>query len=167
MTQSQGCNPHEAFAQRGLRCTRQRLALYEALLDSRCHPTADELHRDVRRTMPSLSLATVYNTLEVLCRAGLAYRLPAGSGGAGSGSARYEAARGSHLHICCQRSGQVADVPHDLARRILGSIPKHALARLEQELGFRISQVQVDLIGEYDGHAASPPVQSSHAGSQQ
>jgi len=59
-----------AFAEhcrtRGLSVTRQRLAIFEALAGSREHPSAEDIHRAVRRRLPHLSLATVYKNLEAL-----------------------------------------------------------------------------------------------------
>ena len=136
----------DLFTHAGLRCTRQRAALYRALSQSRSHPTADDLYRELGGKTGSLSLATVYNTLEAFCRAGIAQRLPAAGG---NGSARYDALRDNHLHLRCQKTGQVADVPDQLGDKILRHIPRETLAELEEELGFEISQVQIELIGRY------------------
>ena len=134
------------FAATGLRCTKQRKALYEALAASRSHPTADELFRQVNPRVDGLSLATVYNTLEAFCQAGLVQKLP----GAGTnGSARYDAVRGDHLHVRCQSSGAVADVPRDLSQQVLQRIPPDLLQELESRLGFRIDQVQIELVGQF------------------
>lgn len=142
----------ELFAARGLRCTRQRRAIYDALAASREHPTADELFRMVcprgncSDSGDGLSLATVYNTLEAFCQAGLAHKLP----GAGeNGSARYDAVRGNHLHLRCQDSGALADVPDELSAKILDRLPADLLAELERHLGFKIDQVQVELVGKF------------------
>src|SRR5919206_567821 len=50
----------------GLSVTRQRLAIFEALAASREHPSAEDIHRAVRKRLPHLSLATVYKNLESL-----------------------------------------------------------------------------------------------------
>ncbi len=111
------------FASRGLRCTRQRKALYQALAASRAHPTADDLFREVSVSVEGISLATVYNTLEAFCQAGLVQKLP----GAGTnGSSRYDAVRGDHLHMRCRHTGAVDDVPADISREILERIPPEA-----------------------------------------
>ena len=62
----------QLFASRGLRCTRQRRAIYDALAASRKHPTADELYRHVVDDCGDcgVSLATVYNTLHDLVALG-------------------------------------------------------------------------------------------------
>ncbi|MFP4145830.1 MAG: Fur family transcriptional regulator [Phycisphaeraceae bacterium] len=136
----------DVFALRGLRCTKQRKAVFSALSATTAHPTADELFHEVRQQIPGVSLATVYNTLEAFCRAGLVQKLP----GVGiNGSARYDATRDDHLHLRCERTGTVADVPEDLDRKIRERIPKSAIKELEQRLGFKINQIQIELVGEY------------------
>src|SRR5439155_26806742 len=54
----------------GLSVTGQRLAIFAALAGSREHPSAEQIHRAVRRRIPSLSLATVYKNLESLKKIG-------------------------------------------------------------------------------------------------
>lgn len=55
----------------GLRLTRQRQEVYQLLLERRDHPTANEVYQRVRKKLPSISLATVYNCLEALVNHGL------------------------------------------------------------------------------------------------
>lgn len=50
----------------GVRPTSQRETVYESLLQKRDHPTADEVFARVREKAPTISLATVYNCLDVL-----------------------------------------------------------------------------------------------------
>ncbi len=135
-----------AFSEHGLRCTRQRRAIYNALSTSRDHPTADELYRLVKSGDDKLSLATVYNTLVAFCGAGLAYKL---SGCGCNGSTRYDAGGDDHMHLRCRKTGQITDVPDDLGKRILERIPKDLLAELQKRTGFRVNKVQLDLVGEF------------------
>lgn len=55
----------------GLRMTRQRQEVYQVLLGHRDHPTATDVFLRVKDSLPSISLATVYNCLEVLVEHGL------------------------------------------------------------------------------------------------
>jgi Fe2+ or Zn2+ uptake regulation protein len=55
----------------GLRMTRQRQEVYQVLLAHRDHPTATDVFLRVKDNLPSISLATVYNCLEVLVEYGL------------------------------------------------------------------------------------------------
>ena len=56
--------------ERGLRPTRQRIAVLAELMDERDDVTAQELHERFRARGEPLGLATVYRTLGVLAEAG-------------------------------------------------------------------------------------------------
>jgi len=147
---------HDLFSRRGLRCTRQRVAIYEALYAAHVHPTADELYRAVSDRMDGVSLATVYNTLEALCHAGLVQKLP----GAGSnGSARFDANPENHVHLRCHASGTVADLPDEVGERLLSKIPPETLEELRELSGFNVHQIQIELAGEFDDPAIARDMQ--------
>ena len=54
------------YKDKGLRLTPQRIAILKYLDGNTSHPTADNIYRDVKQTYPTLSFATVYNTLQTL-----------------------------------------------------------------------------------------------------
>ena len=136
------------FAEHDLRCTKQRKAIYSALTQTRCHPTADELYRQVQNKLPGVSLATVYNTLEAFNDAGLIMKLPdAGS----NGSARYDAHREPHTHLRDRCTGRVADAPDDISQMILDHLPQEVLDTIRARTGFTVDEVQVELVGKFEG----------------
>jgi Fur family peroxide stress response transcriptional regulator len=51
--------------------TRQRQEVYRILMQERNHPTANDVFMRIRETLPSVSLATVYNCLEALVQHGI------------------------------------------------------------------------------------------------
>ncbi|MEO1130562.1 MAG: Fur family transcriptional regulator [Planctomycetota bacterium] len=131
------------FADRGLRCTKQRLEIYRALAANRCHPTAEQLHHLVHQSSPGISLATVYNTLEALCAAGLCQKLAT----TGSSGARYDADVSDHLHVVtCD--GEILDVPGDLTQELLQALPSDVLQRIEDRMGVCLRGVSISLTGE-------------------
>ena len=91
---------------KGFKATPQRLAVYEALSHTTAHPNADMLYRELVPHYPTMSLATVYKTLDILCEVGLAQEL-----NVGEESFRYDATVESHPHVRCVSSGRVDDVP--------------------------------------------------------
>jgi Fur family peroxide stress response transcriptional regulator len=89
----------------GLAVTPQRLAIFRQLAATDRHPSAEELHAAVRREMPTLSLATVYKTLDTLAGIG-AVRPVSRLGTRG----RWDANLGAHHHLICTACGAVSDV---------------------------------------------------------
>ena len=89
----------------GLTPTIQRLAILDYLQASGCHPTADETLSAVRGRFPSISRATVYNTLDSLTKAGMILRLAIDPA-----VARYDANLDRHAHFRCRICNRVYDI---------------------------------------------------------
>ena len=89
----------------GLRVTRPRLAVLDVLTGGG-HLEVEEITRQVRERLASVSTQAVYDVLGALSRAGLARRIePAGS------PARFEARVGdNHHHIVCRSCGAIEDI---------------------------------------------------------
>lgn len=89
----------------GLRVTAPRLAVLD-VLEGHAHLDADEVLQQVRATLPTVSVQTVYDVLHALAGAGLLRRIePAGH------PARYERRTGdNHHHVVCRGCGAVDDV---------------------------------------------------------
>jgi Fe2+ or Zn2+ uptake regulation protein len=134
----------ERFAERGLRCTRQRVQIYKALEASKAHPTAEELFWLVRESDQDLSLATVYNTLDAFCVHGLCRRLATSAG-----PARYDADLSTHLHVQDQE-GRIHDVPPDLSQRLLDAVGPDLLQEIGRATGQRITGARIELISGAD-----------------
>jgi Fur family peroxide stress response transcriptional regulator len=89
----------------GLKLTPQRLAIVRELAADETHPTAQELFERLRATQPTMSFATVYNTLDSLAAAGLCAALSLSPG-----PARFDPNMAPHHHAVCDRCGLVRDV---------------------------------------------------------
>jgi Fur family peroxide stress response transcriptional regulator len=94
----------------GQRYTEQRAAVFGFLESTYSHPSADEVFLAVRRTLPGISLATVYKSLETLVGCGLAVKLTYSDG-----SARYDGRTDPHNHARCLTCGRVMDIDGRLA----------------------------------------------------
>lgn len=96
----------EALEGHGQRFTYQRAAVYSCLQKLKNHPTAEEVYIQVKKEVPTISLATVYKALDVLVNSGLAMKLSFGDH-----SARYDARTDKHSHTRCLRCGAIRDLP--------------------------------------------------------
>ena len=140
----------EIFSERGLRCTAQRVALFEALRTTASHPTAEELYLAVKPRTRSLSLATVYSTLETLCRVGLARKIPTAGG-----SCRFDADTSEHVHLRFQENGSVVDIPKRLSDRLVDSLSREVLDEIGTALGVRVESLSIQILARHAG-AAEP-----------
>ena len=102
----------------GYRVTPQRLVVQETLAGLGRHVSAEELLEAVGKRLPTVSLPTIYASLDALERAGLVRRVAAGRG-----RALYDARPAEHHHLVCMRCGAVEDldVTLDLEAAVRGA----------------------------------------------
>jgi len=132
----------------GLRCTPQRLAVYDHLCSRSHHPTAEEVFQAVRSVIPRISLATVYKALESLVAIGAATKLTAGIG---QNSARYDARCDLHYHFRCLRTGTVHDLPTSFDPQLIGKLDPELSDYLKRH-GFQVLGYHLELLGyQQDG----------------
>ncbi len=98
----------QEIGRRGLRRTRQREAVIQAVYDLEAeHPTAEDVHRESGRHVEGIGIATVYRTLTLMVRLGIISCL-----NTGDGKARYEPSHGCfHHHVVCVRCGLLTEIP--------------------------------------------------------
>jgi Fur family peroxide stress response transcriptional regulator len=128
----------EAFRSRcvelGLALTHQRLVIYEALAATDEHPTPETVYDQVRRSIPSISLATVYKNVRAFAEAGLLREVSLLHD-----SARLDANLARHHHLVCERCKSVADIPEDAVAPIE--------VRTTLPDGFQLHRVSVEVLG--------------------
>lgn len=95
----------EQFRAKGVPLTHQRLAVYEELAGRHDHPSAESLYESLKKAYPSLSLATVYKTLQTLHEMGMVARVDSPAA-----QARYDAIVETHHHAVCMACGSIEDL---------------------------------------------------------
>jgi Fe2+ or Zn2+ uptake regulation protein len=88
-----------------LRATNQRLAVMRNLVESRSHLSAEEIYQRLKPSHPTLSLSTVYKTLQVMAEMGAVVTIETGTG-----SLKFDGQTHPHHHAVCRKCGQVFDV---------------------------------------------------------
>jgi Fe2+ or Zn2+ uptake regulation protein len=142
----------ERLREAGLRVTGPRLAILGILERDATHPSAVRLFEYLRKTHPSLSLSTVYKTLEAFMVTGLCRRV----GGDGS-RLRVDGMTERHAHAACERCGEIFDVDCEL----------HRLPPAPRELpgGHSVTGVRLEydvVCARCQGSAASSPTESTN-----
>jgi Fur family peroxide stress response transcriptional regulator len=92
----------------GLALTHQREVLYRAVLESRIHPSPESIYEEVRRRIPSISLATVYKNIRTFVDEGLVREVSLHHG-----ALRLEANLDAHHHLVCTRCKAIVDIGFD------------------------------------------------------
>lgn len=118
-----------------VRQTKQRAAVIEVLRAARSHPDAAWIHTQVRQNLPSVSLGTVYRTLDALVAGGVVVTLER----AGQATRYdYKHAGEDHHHAVCRGCGAIFDVD-------AGELPTLSAAALPA--GFQVTDVRLEFIG--------------------
>lgn len=91
--------------ERHLPLTIQRRAVSRAVLRRRDHPTADQIHAQIKRILPGMSRTSVYRILEILVETGMVIKVcHPGS------AARYDPKLGRHHHLVCLSCERIIDI---------------------------------------------------------
>ncbi|HEX4901102.1 MAG TPA: transcriptional repressor [Pyrinomonadaceae bacterium] len=88
----------------GQKLTPQREAVLAVIREREDHPTANDIFEAARKQLPSLSYATVYNSLKFLREAGLVREISFGGG-----ANRYDREICRHDHAICSQCGKLVD----------------------------------------------------------
>lgn len=91
---------------RGVQPTPQRMAVARFVLVAKSHPTADQVWEGVKRECPTISRATVYNTLNLLVGKGL-LRIQV----LREGTVVFDPFTEAHHHFIDEESGKIYDIP--------------------------------------------------------
>jgi Fur family ferric uptake transcriptional regulator len=120
----------------GLRLTRQREIILQAFLEAQSHVSAEDLYRRVSSEDPTVGLATVYRTLNLLVECGLAQRRQFGEG---QGRFEHILEHEHHDHLVCTRCGSIAE--------FYSPEIEHLQEEVSQEKNFRIFSHRLELYG--------------------
>ncbi len=90
----------------GIQPSAQRVAVADYVLFTDEHPSADRVFNTVRKTLPVLSRATVYNTLNLFVKQGLLRELVLAEG-----NVVFDPKLERHHHFVDETSGRIYDVP--------------------------------------------------------
>ncbi len=95
----------EKYKKIGLKLTPQRLAILDYLDGNKKHPSAEEIYREVSKRFPTMSFATVYNTLDALRQRGSILELTIDPD-----KKRFDPNTQPHHHLICTRCRKIEDV---------------------------------------------------------
>ena len=124
------------ISENNLKITKQRRTVLKAFLECKNHISVEELYNTVLKTEPKIGLATVYRTLALLTKSGLALEMDFGDG-----QKRYESSYRTvhHDHMVCTECGKIIEFNHPLIEKYQEEIAK--------ENSFKITSHKLDIFG--------------------
>jgi Fur family transcriptional regulator, peroxide stress response regulator len=125
--------------EKGLKVTPQRIAILEAIVKLKNHPTAENIIDYIRKNHPNIATATVYKVLDALVSCRLIIRVKTEKD-----IMRYDAIVESHHHLYCSDSDRIEDY-HDIELNSL-------LTNYFEGKGipdFEIEDIKLQIIGKF------------------
>jgi len=117
----------EKLVDAGLKATHQRIVILDMIICSKNHPSAEAIFDALKDHYPSLSLATVYSTLETFVNNKLINKVLVKDG-----AMRYDAHTDSHNHIYCTNTNEIIDFEdHELQQLITDFFLKKNIENLD------------------------------------
>lgn len=123
----------EVLRKNGYKVTPQRLAVYEAINHNPTHPNAKAIYKILQPNYPSMSLATVYKTMEIFAKIGVVQVLQCAED-----AHRYDYNTTPHAHIRCEKCNRVIDIDMDQE-----GLRKAAA----EQSGFVVNGVSISFVG--------------------
>ena len=107
----------QALRRKGYKATPQRITICRFALQSQDHPSAQSIHIKVKEVYPTISLATVYKTLQILKELGLIQEL-----NFPLGETRFDSCMKPHINLVCLRCGNIKDIDDLTSRETIARV---------------------------------------------
>jgi Fur family transcriptional regulator, peroxide stress response regulator len=114
--------------------TKQREVVFQVIRESLGHLTANEVFDEAKALLPTISFATVYNSLRYLKDAGHIAEIQFGNG-----ASRFDKMTSRHDHALCSKCGELVDMHIEL--------PKEILQRAADFSKFKPESIEITLRG--------------------
>ena len=124
----------EFIKERGLKSTRQREEIAQWFFERKGHLSAEQIYREVAKTVPSIGFSTVYRTMKLLCEAGVVQERHFGDG-----EALYENVSDHHDHCICTECGKIIEFENGQIEALQESVAR--------DFGFVLESHKMELYG--------------------
>lgn len=129
----------EQLKAKGLKITPQRLAIYEAVVKLKNHPTAENIIDYIKTNHPNVSVGTVYKVLDSLVENGLLKKVKNEKD-----IMRYDALIHKHHHLYCSETDKIEDYEDPELDKIIAKY--FAKKKIK---GFKIKDISLQITGEF------------------
>lgn len=129
----------EQLKHKGLKVTPQRIAIYEAVVKLKNHPTAENIIDYIKKNHPNISVGTVYKVLDSLVENHLIKKVKNEKD-----VMRYDAIMQKHHHLYCAETDKIEDFEYpELDKLIAEYFSKKKIK------GFKVKDISLQITGEF------------------
>ena len=123
----------------GLKFTHQRMVIYKAIEDAENHPTAEKVYECIKDSNPSISLGTVYKTLDTFVNHGIIQKFVDNKG-----VMRFDSILDTHSHLYCKKTNEIKDYRNEELEALLkGFFEKNEIQ------DFEVDEISIVIRGQH------------------
>lgn len=130
----------EKLKEAGLKVTPQRIAIFEAVVALKNHPTAENIIDYIKINHPNISVGTVYKVLHSLVENGLLNKVKNDTD-----TMRYDAILHQHHHLYCTETKRIEDFTDPNLDRIVNEYFEK-----KEIKSFTIKNITLQITGEFN-----------------
>lgn len=130
----------DKLQEKGLKVTPQRVAIFDAIVKLRNHPTADNIIDYIRSNHPNISVGTVYKVLDSLVENNLVKKVKTERD-----IMRYDAIMTNHHHLYCAETDRIEDFVDDKLNHLLTEY-----FRKNKIKNFNIQDIKLQITGNFN-----------------
>ncbi|KIM18052.1 Fur family transcriptional regulator [Apilactobacillus kunkeei] len=128
----------ETLRNNNVRITPQRQIILKYLINHDNHPSVDTIYEALKQEFSNLSIATIYNTLQLFEKLDIIIALPAEDGGI-----RYDFFGSPHFHAICDNCGKIEDIDFPNYKQLKQELAKEAM----DQVGFQTNKIHIEVFG--------------------
>lgn len=129
----------EQLKAKGLKITPQRIAFYEAVVELKNHPTAENIIDYIKTNHPNVSVGTVYKVLDSLVENQLLKKVKNEKD-----IMRYDAIMQKHHHLYCSETDKIEDFKDPELDKIIADYFSKKKIK-----GFKVKDISLQITGEF------------------
>ena len=129
----------DKLKEKGLKVTPQRVAIYDAIVKLKNHPTAENVIEYIKKNHPNISVGTVYKVLESLVENELLNKVKTERD-----IMRYDAVLSNHHHLYCAETDRIEDFEDEKLTSIINSYFKKNKIH-----NFKVKDIKLQITGKF------------------
>jgi Fur family transcriptional regulator, peroxide stress response regulator len=130
----------EKLKEKGLKVTPQRVAIYDAIVNLKNHPTAENVIEYIKVNHPNISVGTVYKVLESLVENELLKKVKTEKD-----IMRYDAVLSNHHHLYCAETDRIEDYEDEKLNKLISEYFKSNKIK-----NFKVQGIKLQITGKFN-----------------
>jgi Fur family peroxide stress response transcriptional regulator len=130
----------EQLKEKGLKVTPQRVAIFDAIVSLKNHPTAENIIEYIKTNHPNISVGTVYKVLDSFVENTLLKKVKTEKD-----IMRYDAVLSNHHHLYCVETDRIEDYEDENLNELIDNYFKNKKIK-----NFNVQEIKLQITGKFN-----------------